>query len=135
MSVRQEDFFSRTAVRLHSPPKPDKEAPSYEAVKKYNMTPPPPAASAPLQQAQLMARVHNSPPHDLLNIAKRAKMHENQLVRLAKAIPSMIQSAIKKALQPAKDKLTSLCSTVDVLESKVGTLIQEVGATPNTSIH
>ncbi|MCD9638710.1 hypothetical protein HAX54_022847 [Datura stramonium] len=28
------------------------------------------------------------------------------------------QSAIKKALQPAKDKLASLCSTVDVLESK-----------------
>ncbi|MCD9644706.1 hypothetical protein HAX54_033126 [Datura stramonium] len=64
---------------------------------------------------------HNSPPLDLLNIAQRSNMHENQLVRFAKAIPSMIQNAIKKALQPAKDKLASLCSTVDVLESEVGT--------------
>ncbi|MCE3216541.1 hypothetical protein HAX54_006841 [Datura stramonium] len=35
------------------------------------------------------------------------------------AFPCLTSSAIKKALQPAKDKLTSLCSTVDVLESKV----------------
>ncbi|MCE3051520.1 hypothetical protein HAX54_050061 [Datura stramonium] len=36
--------------------------------------------------------------------------------------------AIKKALQPAKDKLASLCFTVDVLECKVGTLKQEVAS-------
>ncbi|MCD7469291.1 hypothetical protein HAX54_008222 [Datura stramonium] len=59
----------------------------------------------------------NSPPPELLNIAQRAKMHENQLLRLAKAIPTMIQSAFKKALLTVKDNLTHLCSKVDVLES------------------
>ncbi|MCE0482532.1 hypothetical protein HAX54_041361 [Datura stramonium] len=44
----------------------------------------------------------------------------------AKAILSMIQSALKNALQPAKDKLTYLCSKVDVLQSEVTTLHQEV---------
>ncbi|MCE3049296.1 hypothetical protein HAX54_044559 [Datura stramonium] len=52
----------------------------------------------------------------------------SQLVQLAKAITSMIQLAFKKVLHPAKDKLTSLCSTVDVLEREVGTLRQEVSA-------
>ncbi|MCD9640258.1 hypothetical protein HAX54_025459, partial [Datura stramonium] len=59
-----------------------------------------------------------------------------ELVRLAKAIPSMIQLTIKKALQPAKDKLTSLCSIVEVLESKVVTLRKEVvalSAPPSTN--
>ncbi|MCD7470521.1 hypothetical protein HAX54_010449, partial [Datura stramonium] len=56
----------------------------------------------------------------------REKMHENQLVRLSKAIPSMIQSALKKALQPVMDKLTHLGSKVDVLESEATTLQQEV---------
>ncbi|MCD9559740.1 hypothetical protein HAX54_017973 [Datura stramonium] len=84
-----------------------------------NMTLPSSSASTHTAIAPLhTADPHNSPPPDLLNIAQRAKMHENQLVRLANALPSMIRSAIKKALQPAKD-LTSLCSTVDVLESKV----------------
>ncbi|MCD7452530.1 hypothetical protein HAX54_017285 [Datura stramonium] len=49
----------------------------------------------------------------------KAKMHENQLVQLPKALPSMIQGDIKKLLQPSKDKMASLCSTVDVLESEV----------------
>ncbi|MCD7472800.1 hypothetical protein HAX54_014163, partial [Datura stramonium] len=53
-------------------------------------------------------------------------MHENKLVRLVKAIPSMIQSAFKKALQPARHKLTHLCSKVDVLESEITMLQQEV---------
>ncbi|MCE0481254.1 hypothetical protein HAX54_038849, partial [Datura stramonium] len=68
---------------------------------------------------------HSHTPSDFLNIAQRTKMHESQLVRLAKAIPSMIQLAIKKAFQPTKDKLTGLCSTVDVLEREVGTLRKE----------
>ncbi|MCE3215243.1 hypothetical protein HAX54_001435 [Datura stramonium] len=75
----------------------------------------------------------SSPPPDLFNIAQRAKLHENQLVRLAKDLPSMIHGGIKKALQPAKDKLASLCSTVDVLECKVGTLKQEVVALTSLS--
>ncbi|MCD7467604.1 hypothetical protein HAX54_005133 [Datura stramonium] len=49
---------------------------------------------------------HSSLPPDFLNISQRAKMHESQVVQLAKAIPSIIQIAIKKALYPAKDKLT-----------------------------
>ncbi|MCD9645805.1 hypothetical protein HAX54_035061 [Datura stramonium] len=61
-----------------------------------------------------------------------AKMHENQLVRLAKAIPSMIQNALKKALQPAKDRLTHLCLKVDVLESEVMTLQREVDLGQNS---
>ncbi|MCD7456766.1 hypothetical protein HAX54_033004 [Datura stramonium] len=53
-----------------------------------------------------------------------------------KAIPSMIQSTFKKALQPAKDKLTHLCSKVDVLESEVIALQQEVATltAPNNQL-
>ncbi|MCD9639463.1 hypothetical protein HAX54_024032, partial [Datura stramonium] len=92
-----------------------------------NMIPPSPVASPHLATSPANAGAsQTSPPLDLLNIAQREKMHENQLVRLAKAITSMIQSAFKKALQPAKDKLTHLCSKVDVLESEVTTLQQEV---------
>ncbi|MCD9560091.1 hypothetical protein HAX54_018533 [Datura stramonium] len=88
-----------------------------------NMTPPSPVASPHIATTPTNADTsQTSPPPDLLNIAQRAKMHENQFVQLAKAIPSMIQSALKKALQPAKDKLTHLCSKVDVIESEVTTL-------------
>ncbi|MCE0480714.1 hypothetical protein HAX54_037806 [Datura stramonium] len=85
----------------------------------------------------LVNEFNSSMPPDLLNIAQSSKMHESQLVRLSKAIPSMIYISIKKALQPAKDKLTGLCSTVDVLESEVGTLIQEVAAltAPRSTSH
>ncbi|MCD9644393.1 hypothetical protein HAX54_032591, partial [Datura stramonium] len=38
---------------------------------------------------------------------------------------SMQTSTLKKALQPGKDKLTGLCSTIDILERKVGTFRQE----------
>ncbi|MCE3052450.1 hypothetical protein HAX54_052675 [Datura stramonium] len=37
----------------------------------------------------------------LFKIAQMAQVHESQIVKLAKAIPSMIQQAIKKAMQPA----------------------------------
>ncbi|MCE3052048.1 hypothetical protein HAX54_051471 [Datura stramonium] len=58
-----------------------------------NMTPPSPSASIHTTTAPLhTTESHNSPPPDLLNIVQRDKMHENQLVRLAKAIPSIIQS-------------------------------------------
>ncbi|MCD7457680.1 hypothetical protein HAX54_035843 [Datura stramonium] len=116
----------------------DKEAPIVKRAKYTgNMPPPSPSASTHTTTTPLhIVESHNSPPHDLLHIAQRAKMHENQLLRLAKALPSMIQNAIKKALQPAKDKLATLCSIVDVLESEVGTLKQEVAALttpPSTS--
>ncbi|MCD7453974.1 hypothetical protein HAX54_022892, partial [Datura stramonium] len=85
---------------------------------------------------QANAESHNSPPANFLNNAQRAKMHENWLVWLAKALPSMLHNAIKKSLLPAKDKFASLCSTIDVLESEVRTLKQEVAALtapPSTS--
>ncbi|MCD7457776.1 hypothetical protein HAX54_036154 [Datura stramonium] len=75
-------------------------------------------------------------PSDLLKIAQKAQVHEIQLVKLAKTIPSMIQTAIKKAMQPAKDKLKSLCSTFEFLESEVISLRREVAAInepPSTS--
>ncbi|MCD7455209.1 hypothetical protein HAX54_027421 [Datura stramonium] len=110
--------------------KTDKAAPAMKRAKyTRNMTLPSSLASIHTATAPLYTvEPQSSPPPDLLNIAQRAKMHENQLLRLAKALPSMIQGAIKKALQPAKDKLASLFSTVDVLECKVGTLKQEVVA-------
>ncbi|MCD7463877.1 hypothetical protein HAX54_051624 [Datura stramonium] len=108
----------------------DKEAPTMKRAKyTRNMTLPSSSASTHRATTPLhTAEPQSSLPPDFHNIAQRAKMHENQLVGLAKALPAMIQDAIKKALQPAKDKLASLCSTVDVLECKVGTLKQEVAA-------
>ncbi|MCE3214837.1 hypothetical protein HAX54_053467, partial [Datura stramonium] len=109
--------------------KTDKEAPVMKQEKHTgNRTPPPPSASTHASATSLHTDEFHCPPPDLLNIAQRNKMHESQLVRLTKAIPSIIQISIKKTLQPAKDKLTSLFSTVDVLESEVGTLRQEVAA-------
>ncbi|MCD7464411.1 hypothetical protein HAX54_052696 [Datura stramonium] len=108
--------------------KTDKDAP-VRKLEKYtrNKTPPPPSASTHTLAAPLHKDEFHSPtPPDFLNIKQREKMHESQLVRLAKAIPSMIPLSIKKALHPAKDKLTCLCSTVDVLEREVVTLRQEV---------
>ncbi|MCD9560988.1 hypothetical protein HAX54_019855 [Datura stramonium] len=108
--------------------KTNKEAPAVKRAKNTgNIAPPSPLASTHTKTSPLYtAETYNSLPPDLINIAQRAKMHENKLVRLAKALPSMIHNAIKKALQPSKDKLASLCSIVDVLESEVGTLKQDV---------
>ncbi|MCD9643296.1 hypothetical protein HAX54_030639 [Datura stramonium] len=115
--------------------KTDKEAPTMKRAKfTRNMTLPSSLASTHTTTAPLhTVEPQSSPSPDLLNMAQRAKMHENQLVRLAKDLLSMIQGALKKALQPAKDKLASLCSTVDVLECKVGTLKQEVAALTSQS--
>ncbi|MCD7446275.1 hypothetical protein HAX54_000085 [Datura stramonium] len=90
--------------------KTNKEAPMIKRERYVgHMTPPSPLASSHIAKAPTNASSSQiSLPPDLLNISQREKMHENHLVRLAKAIPSMIQSALKKALQPAKDKLTHL---------------------------
>ncbi|MCE2055495.1 hypothetical protein HAX54_042737 [Datura stramonium] len=103
--------------------KTDKEASVMKRAKyTRSLTPPTPSTSTHTAAAPpYKANFHNSPPLDLLNISRRAKMHESQLLQLANAIPSMVQSALKKALQPAKDKLIDLCSIVDVLERKVCT--------------
>ncbi|MCE3052480.1 hypothetical protein HAX54_052730 [Datura stramonium] len=58
-------------------------------------------------------------PNDLLKIAQMAQEHESHIVKLSKAIPSMIQQAIKKAMQPTRDTLRGLCATVEVLENAV----------------
>ncbi|MCD7447753.1 hypothetical protein HAX54_034167 [Datura stramonium] len=102
-----------------------------------NMNPPPPSASTHTSAAPFhIAEFHNATPPDLFNIAQMVKMNESQLMQLAKDILSMIQLAINKALQPAKYKLTSQCSTVEVLEREMGTLRIEVAALsapPSTS--
>ncbi|MCE3051847.1 hypothetical protein HAX54_050982 [Datura stramonium] len=67
-------------------------------------------------------------PPDFLKLAQRAQVHESQLVKLAKAIPSMTQLAMKKSMQLARDKLKGLCTTVEVLENKAITLRKEVAA-------
>ncbi|MCE3052015.1 hypothetical protein HAX54_051414, partial [Datura stramonium] len=110
--------------------KTDKDAPVMKRGKYTgNRTPPPPSPSTHTSVSPFhTTELHNTTSADFLNIAQRDKKCESQFVRLAKAIPSMIQHSIKKALQPAKDKLASLCSTVEVLESEVGTLRKEVVA-------
>ncbi|MCD7460176.1 hypothetical protein HAX54_043002 [Datura stramonium] len=52
-------------------------------------------------------------------VCTKAQEHESQILKLAKAIPSMIQQAIKKAMQPARNKLRGLCATVEILENEV----------------
>ncbi|MCD9644517.1 hypothetical protein HAX54_032772 [Datura stramonium] len=106
----------------------DKEAPMIKRARYIgNMNPPSPLESSHITTTPANANEsQTSPAPDLLNIVQMAKMHENQLVRLAKVISSMIQSAFKKSLHPSKDKLTHLCSKVDVVESEMTTLQQEV---------
>ncbi|MCD7462164.1 hypothetical protein HAX54_047900, partial [Datura stramonium] len=67
-------------------------------------------------------------PQDLLKLSQRAQIHESQLVNLAKSIPSGIQLSIKKVMQPARDKLKGLCTTIEVLETEVNNLRKEVAA-------
>ncbi|MCD9641482.1 hypothetical protein HAX54_027679 [Datura stramonium] len=62
----------------------------------------------------------------LFKIAQMDQAHKSQIVKLAKVIPSMIQQAIKKAIQPARDKLKGICATVEVLESHVIALRKDV---------
>ncbi|MCD9641035.1 hypothetical protein HAX54_026849 [Datura stramonium] len=71
----------------------DKDAPVMNQAKYTgNRTPPPPSPSTHTSATPLhIDEFHSPTPPNLLNIAQRAKMHESQLVRLAKAIPSMIQ--------------------------------------------
>ncbi|MCD9638176.1 hypothetical protein HAX54_021952 [Datura stramonium] len=63
---------------------------------------------------------------DVLKIAQMAQVNESQIVKLAKAISSMIQHAIKKAMKPYRDKLRGLYSTVEVLENEVIALRNDV---------
>ncbi|MCD9643760.1 hypothetical protein HAX54_031431 [Datura stramonium] len=110
--------------------KVEKDSPAMKRAKcTKNRPPPPPSASCNTSATQFYTTIVPTPiPLDFLKIAQRAQVHESQLVKLAKAIPSMIQLSIKKAMQPAKDKLKSLCSTVEVLDSEVITLRKEVSA-------
>ncbi|MCD9558515.1 hypothetical protein HAX54_015915 [Datura stramonium] len=67
-------------------------------------------------------------PPDFLKLAQRAQVHESQLVKLAKDIPSKIQLALKKAIQPTREKLKGLCTTIELLKDEVITLRIEVAA-------
>ncbi|MCE3050756.1 hypothetical protein HAX54_048025 [Datura stramonium] len=64
----------------------------------------------------------------LIQMKSQAAGHRVAVFQPPKAIPSMIQIAIKKSMKPAKDKLKSLCSIVEVLESEVISLRREVAA-------
>ncbi|MCD7470079.1 hypothetical protein HAX54_009653 [Datura stramonium] len=75
---------------------------------------------------QSKAAITASAPIDFFKIAQMSQAHESQIVKLAKAIPSMIQQAIKKITQPARDKLRGLCAIVEVLESDVISLRKDV---------
>ncbi|MCE0482113.1 hypothetical protein HAX54_040515, partial [Datura stramonium] len=102
-----------------------------------NKTLPPPSApsNTPSGQFHEVATPTTTPP-DLLKLAQMAQVHESQVMKLAKAIPSMIQQAIKKAMQPSREKLKGLCTTVELLENEVITLRKEVAALtqpPSTS--
>ncbi|MCD9644211.1 hypothetical protein HAX54_032359 [Datura stramonium] len=95
----------------------DNDAPSMKRAKcTTRKTSPPPSASSTTSTTEFHPVVVPDPtPSNLLKIAQRAQVHESQLLKIAKSIPSMIQTAIKKVVQPAMDKLKSLCSTVEVL--------------------
>ncbi|MCD9645491.1 hypothetical protein HAX54_034454 [Datura stramonium] len=74
----------------------------------------------------LAAEVPASTPTDLFKIAQMAQAHESQILKLAKAILSMIQQAIMKSMQPARNKLRGLCATVEVLQNDVIALRKDV---------
>ncbi|MCD9638959.1 hypothetical protein HAX54_023182 [Datura stramonium] len=113
--VRGQEMPANGVIMLAT--KTKKEDPSMKRAKfTCKMTLPSSSSSTHTATTQLhTAEPQSSPPLDFLNIEQRAKMHENQ-------------GTLKKALQPAKDKLAILCSTVDVLECKVGTLKRDVVA-------
>ncbi|MCD7446338.1 hypothetical protein HAX54_004326, partial [Datura stramonium] len=64
------------------------------------------------------SRLVSSTSSGLLKLAQMAHDHIAQLVKLAKAIPPMIQYAIKIAMKPVMEKLGSLSARVDVLENE-----------------
>ncbi|MCD7467312.1 hypothetical protein HAX54_004659 [Datura stramonium] len=59
-------------------------------------------------------------------MAQMASAHEAQLARLSKAIPPMIQQAIKMAMKLMINKLGSLCAQVDVLQNEAVSLWEKV---------
>ncbi|MCE3049425.1 hypothetical protein HAX54_044805 [Datura stramonium] len=99
----------------------DKDAPALKRAKdtKNRTQPPPSMLSSTIDGQFQVAEVPASTPTDLFKIAQIAQAHESQIVKLAKSIPSMIQQAIKKSMQPARDKLRGRCSTIEVLENDV----------------
>ncbi|MCD9640657.1 hypothetical protein HAX54_026105, partial [Datura stramonium] len=99
-----------------------------------NRTPPPPLApsNTPAGQFHAAGAPTTTPPY-LIKLAQMAQVHESQLMKLARIIPSMIQQAIRKTMQPARDKLKGLCTTIEVLEIEVVSLRKEVATLTGTS--
>ncbi|MCD9642875.1 hypothetical protein HAX54_029917, partial [Datura stramonium] len=117
----------------------DKDAPASTRSKGMGdrINPPPSVFSSTTAGSSQATVVTASLPTDLLIIAQMAQAHESQIIKLAKAILSMIQQAIKKAIQPAKDKLRGLCAKAEVLENDLISLRKDVArhADPLTSIN
>ncbi|MCE0481749.1 hypothetical protein HAX54_039744 [Datura stramonium] len=90
--------------------KTDKDVPTMKQAKTTeNRTSPPPLAPFSTSASQFhAAATPTTIPPDLIKLAQMAQVHESQLVKLAKDIPSMIQHAIKKAMQLSRDKLKGL---------------------------
>ncbi|MCD7458758.1 hypothetical protein HAX54_039059 [Datura stramonium] len=108
--------------------KTDKDALTMKCIKgTEHRTLPPPSTpyNTPASQFHPATAPTTTPP-DLVKLEQMAQVHESQLIKLAKAIPYMIQQAIKKAMQPARDKLKGLYTAVEVLENEVITLGKEV---------
>ncbi|MCD7449061.1 hypothetical protein HAX54_048959, partial [Datura stramonium] len=107
--------------------KTNKDAPTMNQEKgTENRTPPPPSMPSNTPAGQFQAAVAPTTTPDFLKLAQMVQVHESQLMNLAKPIPSMIQQAIKKAMQPSREKTKGLCTTVEVLQNEVVTLRKEV---------
>ncbi|MCD9645461.1 hypothetical protein HAX54_034411 [Datura stramonium] len=92
-----QDYTTGIVITLAT--KTDKVAPAMKRSKcTTRKTPPPPSASSTTSTAQFHPAFDPAPtPPYLLKIAQRAQVHESELVKLAKAILFVIQTAIKKS--------------------------------------
>ncbi|MCE0482281.1 hypothetical protein HAX54_040944 [Datura stramonium] len=75
-----------------------------------------PEASEDAPVLHLPARLVSSPVRGVLKLAQLAHDDNAQLVKISKAIPLIIQHAIKATMKPVIEKLRRLCAQVDVLE-------------------
>ncbi|MCE3215349.1 hypothetical protein HAX54_002039 [Datura stramonium] len=62
----------------------------------------------------------------LLKVSQMDHAHKGKLEKLAKAITSLIQQTLKKAMKLEFNKMGRLCAQVDVLENEVVALKEEV---------
>ncbi|MCD7450058.1 hypothetical protein HAX54_003114 [Datura stramonium] len=108
--------------------KTDKDAPTFKKLKLTSgKSDSPPTERIKEIYVSLTIDGHVSPQTSgLLKMVKMDHAHNAQLVKLDKSIPSMIHSAIKTAIKPVVEKLSSLCARADVLEAEVATIMEEI---------